>query len=154
MPVEQFITTVFCIVDDLIKELFPAALRGRGFPPKLSDSEVITIEVTGEWLGHHADKHIWEYFSRHWRHLFPDISSRSAFIKQAANLWAVKQKLQTRLVQLMHAENADIHLIDGFPIDVVVRTRAPRSKVFKGEAVWFLHIQEEAFLWFSGASTG
>ena len=100
MPVEQFITTVFCIVDDLLKELFPTPLRSRGFPPKLSDSEVITMEVTGEWLGHHADKHIWEYFMRHWQHLFPDLTSRSAFIKQAANLWAVKQKLQTRLVQL------------------------------------------------------
>ena len=27
MPVEQFITTVFCIVDDLLKELFPTPLR-------------------------------------------------------------------------------------------------------------------------------
>ena len=62
MPVEQFITTVFCMVDDLIKELFPLPLRSRGLPPRLSDSEVITIEVAGEWLGHHADKHIWEYF--------------------------------------------------------------------------------------------
>ena len=33
MPVEQFITTVFCIVDDLIKELLAAALRRSGFPP-------------------------------------------------------------------------------------------------------------------------
>ena len=65
MPVEQFITTVFCIVDDLIKELLPAALHRSGFPPELSDSEVTTMEVTGEWLGHHADKHIWEYFSRY-----------------------------------------------------------------------------------------
>ena len=119
------------------------------FPPKLSDSEVIT--VTDEWLGHHADENIWEYFIRHWQHLFPDPPSRSAFIKQAANLWAVKQKLQTRLVQLMHADNADIHLIDGFPIDVVVRTRAPRSKVFKGEAGYgFCASKKKHFYGFQG----
>ena len=48
MPVEQFVTTVFCIVDDLLKELFLTPRRSRGFPPKLSDSEVITMEVTDE----------------------------------------------------------------------------------------------------------
>ena len=109
------------------------------------------MDVTGEWLGHHADKHIWEYFMRHWQHLFPDLPSRSGFIKQAANLWAVKQKLQTRLVQLMHADNADIHLIDGFPIDVVVRTRAPRSKVFQGEAGYgFCASKKKHFYGFQG----
>ncbi|WP_067584658.1 IS982 family transposase [Endozoicomonas ascidiicola] len=45
-----------------------------------------------------------------------------------------KQKIQQRLIQLLHADNADIHLIDGFPIDVCLRTRARKSKIFKGEA--------------------
>ena len=51
----------------------------------------------------------------------------------------------------MHADNADIRLIDGFPIDVVVRTRAPRSKVFKGEADYgFCASKKKHFYGFQG----
>lgn len=151
MPVEEFITTVYCLIDDLVKELFPVPLRLRGFPPKLTDSEAITMEVVGEWLGHHKDTEIWKYFTRHWRHLFPDIPSRSAFVKQAANLWHVKQRLQIRIVQMMHADNADIHLIDGFPIDVVVRTRAPQSRIFKAEAGYgYCASKDKKFYGFQG----
>ena len=48
MPVEQFITCVFCLIDDLYISLVTQPLRKRGTPPKLSDSEAIVIEITGE----------------------------------------------------------------------------------------------------------
>ncbi|UYM14169.1 hypothetical protein [Endozoicomonas euniceicola] len=56
MPEEEFIINVYCLVGDLFKKLFPDPIRTRGFEPKLSDSEVITIEVVGEWLGHHKER--------------------------------------------------------------------------------------------------
>jgi hypothetical protein len=37
----------------------------------LKDSEVIAIEIVGEFLGMDCDKTIWEYFKRHWSHFFP-----------------------------------------------------------------------------------
>ncbi|WBA80082.1 hypothetical protein [Endozoicomonas sp. GU-1] len=61
MPEEEFIINVFCLIDDLFQKLFPTPLRTRGYEPKLSDSEVITIEMVGEWLGYHKDKDIWKY---------------------------------------------------------------------------------------------
>lgn len=70
MPEEEFIINVFCLIDDLFNKLFPRPLRTRGYEPKLSDSEVLTIEIVGEWLGHHKDKDIWKYFRRHWLHFF------------------------------------------------------------------------------------
>lgn len=42
-----------------------------GFTPRLSDSEVITMEIVGEVLGHDGDKAIWAYFRRHWAAWFP-----------------------------------------------------------------------------------
>ena len=54
MPEEEFIINVFCLIDDLFQQLFPNALRTRGYEPKLSDSEVITIEIVGEWLGKYS----------------------------------------------------------------------------------------------------
>ncbi|WP_163372928.1 hypothetical protein [Endozoicomonas acroporae] len=49
MPEEEFIINVFCLIDDLFQKLFPTPLRTRGYEPKLSDSEVITIEIVQQF---------------------------------------------------------------------------------------------------------
>ena len=49
MDLSTFIISVFCLIDDRIKEL--GRIRQRGPAPKLSDAEVLTIEVVGEFLG-------------------------------------------------------------------------------------------------------
>ena len=45
MDLSIFITAVFCLTDDWLKE---QRIRRRGPAPKLADSEVLTIEVVGE----------------------------------------------------------------------------------------------------------
>lgn len=91
MPLEDFIIAVFCCVEQMWqKSPMPARLRQRGFAPKLSDSEVITMEIVGEFLGFDSDQQIWKYFRSHWRHWFPSLGSRSTFLRQAANLWYIK----------------------------------------------------------------
>ena len=95
MPIEDFIISVFCCVEELMgKACNGCKIRQRGFSPKLSDSEVITIEIVGEFLGFDTDKKIWEYFLRHWNHWFPKLSCRTTFVRQAANLWRIEQMLQ------------------------------------------------------------
>ncbi len=57
MSIENLIITVFCLVDDLLEEILKEhKLRQRGFSMKLSDSEVITMETVGEFLGFDQDK--------------------------------------------------------------------------------------------------
>lgn len=53
--IEEFITAVFCCVDDLLNELSPQPIRTRCFAPALSDSEVISMEIVAEFLGIDAD---------------------------------------------------------------------------------------------------
>ena len=106
----------------------------RDFPPHLSDSEVITMELVGEWGGYDGDEAIWQYFKRHWRAWVPRLGARTTFVRQAANLWRLKQLLQERLVTDLGARTADCHIIDGFPIAVCKLARAPRSRVLTAEA--------------------
>jgi hypothetical protein len=42
-------------------------LRQRGRTPTLADSEVLTIECVGEFLGIDTDKGLYDHFRRHWR---------------------------------------------------------------------------------------
>ena len=44
--------------------------------------------------------------------------------------------MHQHLVKLLGADTADIHLVDGFPMDVCVTTRAKNSTVYKGEAAY------------------
>lgn len=138
MPLENFIIAVFCQVDDFLKKnkFCGRALRKRGFFPKLSDSEVLTMMIVGELMGLDTDKGIWRYFRQHWRSLFPVIVSRSNWTRQAANLWVVVQDLHLALADELGALKDDLHIVDGFPMRTCIVTRAPRSRLFKGTASW------------------
>jgi len=53
MSLEDFIITVFCLVDDLLTEVVKSTgkLRQRGFASRLNDAEVIATEIVGEHQG-------------------------------------------------------------------------------------------------------
>ena len=76
MLTEDYITEVYCFIDDMMKECWKN-IRKRGPGPKLSDAEVITMEIAGESLGMDCDKTIHRYFRDHWRHLFPNLGTRT-----------------------------------------------------------------------------
>ena len=135
MSLDDFITWVYCWVDDHVtEELRERRLRQRGLAPALSDAEVITMELVGEFQGFDTDKGIWRYFCEHWRGWFPGLGSRSQFAKQAANLWALKQCLHERLMDELGSRRDPVHLVDGFPLPVSHFKRAPDCQRFKGEA--------------------
>lgn len=70
MKILNLIITIFTIIDDFCQKYFPMRqLRRRGLLPKFADSEVITMEVVGEFIGFHEDKSIYNYFREHW-HIF------------------------------------------------------------------------------------
>lgn len=135
MLIEEFIISVYCCVENLFKDLLKGLkLRLRGFPPKFTDIEVITIEIVGEFLRLETDKQIWEYFKRHWNHWFPNLPCRTTFVRQAANLWQVKQMMQRKFAIDLGALEDGLHIIDGFPIPTCHFARARRGSLFKGEA--------------------
>ena len=152
MPIDEFIIAVFCCIETLMRgrtALRP--LRQRGFAPHLADSEVLTMEIVGELLGLDTAKQIWRYFRQHWAAWFPRLGARSTFVRQAANLWAVKQTLQRQLAQALGAYTAPIPLGDGFPMPVCHLARAKRGQLFRdGAAVGYCATKEEYYWGFHG----
>lgn len=134
MSVEDFIIYVYCCVADTCQAIVRQPLRQRGFRPKLSDAEVITMEIVGEFMGKDHDQGIWRYFRNHWHDWFPNLGSRASFARQSANLWDLKRRIQDHLAGQTGAMNDSIHLVDGFPMPTCKYARASGSRCFKGEA--------------------
>ena len=152
MSIEDFIIAVFCIIDDELRNLLgKGKLRQRGRKPKLEDSEVLTMEVVGEFLGNDCDTDIWDYFKSHWTHFFPHIPDRSNFVRQSANLHVVKRLLQEKLASQLGASADTLHMIDGLPMPVCRFARAHFSRVFKGYASYgYCASKKEKYYGFHG----
>jgi len=132
MAIDKFIITIFCLVVDMLDEILKdKKLRQRGPAPKLHDAYVITMEIVGEFLGYDTDKGIHQYFKTHWIHFFPNIGDRTAFVRQAANLWNIKQVIRDYLLKILSNDADMTRIIDGFPIPICNFKRAHFSKNFK-----------------------
>ena len=134
MDLSTFIISVFCLIDDRLKG---HRIRQRGPAPKLSDSEVLTIEVVGEFLGLDTDKAIHLFFRRHYAEWFPALGEvhRTTFSRQAANLWKVKERLWQELLVLAPHEPT-FAICDSMPLPACLFARAYRCKRFRGEAAF------------------
>lgn len=134
MRLDDLITTTFCLCDDF---LLDRKLRQRGFAPKLHDSEVLAIELVGEFLGIDTDAGLYHYFRRHFASLFPALKEvhRTTFVRQAANLWAVKWRLWQHVLREIQLD-PQLHILDSMPVPACRFSRAKRSRLFGGLAAY------------------
>lgn len=149
MSIYEFIISIYLIIEELYALIVTKPLRTRGFPPALSDVEIITIQIVGEFLGLDSDKSIWMYFKNNWLEWFPQLGSYPNFSKHCANLWQINQKITMELASASGFDN--IHFIDGFPIPVCRYTRAKRHKNFKESAGFsYCAAKQEKYYGFKG----
>jgi hypothetical protein len=135
MSRDDFIIMVYCLVCELYQAVVDQhPIRRRGFPPALTDEEVITIEICGEYFGLSQDEEIHDYFCSHYRHFFPELRERTGFVRQSANLWAVKALIQQRLTQISGQAADPVQIIDTLPLPVCTYTRSQRDRCFKPDA--------------------
>ncbi len=134
MDLSTFIIAVFCLTDDWLKG---KKLRRRGPSPELSDAEVLTIEIVGEFLGIDTDEGLYEHFRRHYGEWFPALRGvhRTTFLRQAANLWAVKEMLWKHLLGRIRFD-PEVSLIDSSPVPVCHFARAYRCRRLAEESAF------------------
>ena len=150
MTPQDLLLEVFCLVDDPLQALGLAPLRTRGPRPTLSDSEVIAIELVGEFWKLGTDQDLFRHFRRYHTAEFPALArvSRTTFTRQAANLWRVKQLLHQCLAR--HLAGGDpLWLVDSLPIDACQFARATFCRRFGGQADYgYCHLRKRTFYGF------
>ena len=132
MDRDTFIITVYCLVVETfntVKEQY--RIRRGGFPPALSDEEVITMEICGAYFKLHQDKDLFDYFQSHYQEFFPNLKDRSSFVRQAANLWQVKTAIWQLILHRSGQLHHPVQVIDTLPLPVCTYTRSLRDRCFK-----------------------
>jgi hypothetical protein len=141
VDLEEFTIAVYCLVDEGLLAVAGdpdwRRVRRRGPAPVLADAEVVTMEAVGEFLGYDQDAAIYQYFRRHHPGWFPALLRvhRTTFARQAANLWAVKERLW-RLLRDRVPHDPALSLVDSVPVPVCRFGRSRRCARFRGEAAY------------------
>jgi hypothetical protein len=141
VDLESFTIAVYGRIDELLDELQGdpdwRRVRTRGPAPVLADSEVLTLEVVGEFLGLDQDMAIYQYFRREHPDWFPALGHlhRTTFVRHAANLWVVKEQVWRRLLDRVRYDPT-LSFVDSVPMPVCRFGRAYRCARFRGQAAF------------------
>jgi hypothetical protein len=103
----------------------------------LADSEVLTLEVVGEFLGLDQDMAIYQYFRREHPDWFPALGHlhRTTFVRHAANLWVDKEQVWRRLLDRVRYDPT-LSFVDSVPMPVCRFGRAYSCARFRGQAAF------------------
>jgi hypothetical protein len=137
IDLDTFLTTVYCMVDELYQERFaPRKPHRPGKKPDLSDSEVLTLTILAQWQQDRSERAFGAYAAQHWRSYFPRLLSQSQFNRRSRDLCGVLCALgpavAQRLAQTLGTPAYEV--LDGVPVPVMRRCRGDRHRCFGSEA--------------------
>jgi hypothetical protein len=163
---DTFLTTVYCLVDDCYRTaLAPAKPTRPGHRPEMSDSEVLTLMLLGQWRADRSLRALVRYAQKHWRGYFPRLLSQSAFQRRVQDLAGALCRLGPALVEAAQdlLGPAAYEVLDGVPVPLLRRCRGQRHRCFRDEAAigrggsdkaWYYGVKLEAAIQPSGLCSG
>ena len=112
-----------------------AFLVGLVFPPPLSDSECLTVELVGQYLGYTSQKQLYEQMHDRWSTWFPALKDRVAFGRQCATsgrskLGCIPISLSGWAVIRLPAKS-----LIRYPVPICHTARRFQRRIFRTESV-------------------
>lgn len=126
---EHDILTLYCVIDDAVKELQPVKTK-VGRPPVFSDSEMITILAYNTLLLHQKNlKDILKFMEKYHKRDFKKFPRYSAFVDHVHRVLPIMTEiLSSTLVK------SEIDFVDSTMLEVCTLKRAENHKVAKNVA--------------------
>lgn len=131
---EDFILTVYVVIDELYRQFAPSEVihRRHALDAKLSDSEIITINICGELAGIDSENAWFSFVKKNYRHLFPQLCSRSRFNRTRRALMQTTELLRQKMISAFTIPFSPYFIIDSFPLAVCKFGRARYCRSFRG----------------------
>jgi hypothetical protein len=137
LDLDTFLTTVYCLVDEIYAQEFAALKpRRRGRKPEISDSEVLTLGLLAQWQRSRSEREFLRMARKPLAPYFPRWLSQSAFNRRLRDLAGVLEHLApaiaARTVDLLGPSAYEV--LDGVPVPLARRCRGQRHRCFANEA--------------------
>lgn len=120
MDLDTFFTTLYVWIDDWYKAEGAALLaRHQGPSLVMSDSEILTIGIAGQWrvgVPWHSERGIMRYLEAHGRGWFPHLLKHSALNERVRDLWAAFVCLQQRFAEVLETPQSVYESVDCVPV--------------------------------------
>jgi hypothetical protein len=111
VDVDTFLTILYVMVDDFCKVALPPA-QHPGPQATLSQSEVVTLAMFGQWQGFGSERGFYRYAQQHLRAAFPQLPTREQFNRQMRQQHAVLVAFFLHLVALLAAQCCAYEALD------------------------------------------
>lgn len=131
---EDFILTVFVFIDELYQKYVSNSISKRRnvLSAKLTDSEIITISICGELAGIDSENAWFSFVKRNYKHLFPNLCSRSRFNRTRRSLMQTTEFLREKLLSVFSIPENKYFIVDSFPLEVCKFGRTHFCRSFRG----------------------
>lgn len=137
IDLDTFLTTVYCIVDELYQQHFAHLKPTRpGKKPDLADSEVLTLTIAAQWQSARSERAFGRYAAKYWRSYFPHLLSQSQFNRRSRDLCGVLAALGPAVALTLTASlgRPAYEVLDGVPVPLMRRCRGDQHRCFTDEA--------------------
>lgn len=132
MDLDTFLTTLYVRIDDWYKtELAEAMRRGKGAAQKMSDSEVLTVAVAGQWrvgVPWYSERSVVRYMQREGRQWFPEMLERSQFNQRVRQLWGALVRLQQLVAADLWSGEECYESVDCVPVRACSLAQAVKGR--------------------------
>lgn len=136
MQFEDFLVSLYVLVDDWWQQSHPSAPLGPGRLPSLSQSEVLTLAVLAQWPRFRSERDFWRFARAYLRPYFPNLLSQSQLNRRIRALESELKTLQRDLAATLVDGSEVYHVLDTTLIPAIVRVRACRKRLFAGQAAF------------------
>ena len=126
--------SVYVLIDDWWRADRSLTARKPGRPPRLTDSEVLTLTVLAQWPRFRSERDFWRFAQAHLRSYFPTLCSQSQFNRRVRALALELRAFQRDLARTLPKSSVAYRVMDTTLIPAVVRARACRKGLFAGQA--------------------
>ena len=131
----DLMTIIFVLVDDWYQAYGQTYLQGKaGRKPVFSDSEVMTLMLTQEFMPFPSETQFIEFIRANYLELFPQLLDQSQFNRRARWLHRLLEQLRRYWLTQLGVSKQSCFLMDTKPVPVSGYKRSKRRSDFLGSA--------------------
>lgn len=150
MDLDTLLTTVYVLIDDWYKQKVKVD-KTRGRPSQMSDSEVLTLGVVGQWrvgVPWDSERGMVRYMQAHGRGWFPKMLQVSGFNYRFRELWGLFVRLQQELAEQLSGSQQVYEAVDSVPVPVYSLAQGRKHR--QGHWMWLARLGYSKGGWFWG----